>query len=155
MSSTSLRWALLGASDIAATRMIPAFRAAGHEVVVVQSGSSEWAAEYARTHGIGAWTTSVDEAVARADVDAVYVSSKNDRHRRRSGVGRPACARRGRSHCPSPTLRRWSLRASAGVVMATNHHLPASPVHRTVSGWSPRARLERCGDPRQPRRGPS
>jgi gamma-glutamyltranspeptidase/glutathione hydrolase len=30
----SLRWTLIGASDIAATRLIPAMRALGHEVVV-------------------------------------------------------------------------------------------------------------------------
>jgi 1,5-anhydro-D-fructose reductase (1,5-anhydro-D-mannitol-forming) len=136
MSSTSLRWALLGASDIAATRMIPAFRAAGHEVVVVQSGSSEWAAEYARTHGIGAWDTSVDEAVARADVDAVYVSSTNDRHRAQveasAAAGRHVLAEKPLALSLADAEAMVAACESAGVVMATNHHLPASPVHRTV-----------------------
>lgn len=136
MSSTSLRWALLGASDIAATRMIPAFRAAGHEVVVVQSGSAPWAQEYAATHGIEEWTTSVDEAVGRADVDAVYISSKNDRHRAQveasAAAGKHVLSEKPLALTLADAQAMVDACAAAGVVMGTNHHLPASPTHRAV-----------------------
>ncbi len=136
MASTPLRWALLGASDIAATRMIPAFRAAGHDVVVVQSGSEQWAAEYADAHGIGAWTTSVEEAVGRVDVDAVYISSKNDRHRAQveaaAAAGKHVLSEKPLALTLGDAQAMVDACATAGVVMATNHHLPASPTHRTV-----------------------
>lgn len=136
MASASLRWALLGASDIAATRMVPAFRAAGHDVVIVQSGSPEWASAYAGTHGIPASTTSVQEAVDRADVDAVYVSSVNDRHRAQvqaaAAAGKHVLAEKPLALTVADALAMVSACDVAGVVMATNHHLPASPTHRTI-----------------------
>lgn len=49
---STLRWGLAGASDIAATRMIPAMRRLGHKVVAVCSSSAERAGAYAARHGI-------------------------------------------------------------------------------------------------------
>lgn len=136
MASSVLRWALLGASDIAATRMIPAFRAAGHDVVIVQSGSPEWAADYAGAHGIPASTTSVQEAVSRADVDAVYVSSVNERHRSHveaaAAAGRHVLAEKPLALTVADAIAMVRACDDAGVIMATNHHLPASPSHRTI-----------------------
>ena len=136
MTSTPLRWALIGASDIAATRMIPAFRTAGHEVVVVQSGSPEWAHAYAGTHGIDAWTTSVAEAVGRADVDAVYVSSRNDRHREQveaaAAAGKHLLAEKPLALTLDDARAMVQACEAADMVMATNHHLPASPTHRAM-----------------------
>ncbi len=130
------RWALLGASDIAATRIIPAIRAHGGRIEVVQSGSAEWAAEYADRHDIDASTTSVDEAVGRPDVDAVYVSSHNHKHHDQV----VAAARAGKHVLAEKPLAlslddaRAMVEAceTAGVVMATNHHLPSSPTHMAM-----------------------
>lgn len=136
MSSTPLRWALVGASDIAATRMIPAFRGAGHEVVIVQSGSPEWAAEYAAAHGIEAWTESVSEAVGREGVDAVYVSSRNEHHRAQveaaAAANRHVLSEKPLALTVADAQAMVDACNAAGVVMATNHHLPASPTHRTM-----------------------
>ncbi len=136
MTSSRLRWALIGASDIAATRMIPAFRTAGHEVVVVQSGADEWAHAYAGTHGIDAWTTSVVEAVTRPDVDAVYVSSRNEKHREQveaaAAAGKHVLAEKPLALSVADARAMVDACEAAGVVMATNHHLPASPTHRAM-----------------------
>ena len=127
------RWALLGASDIAATRVIPAIRAHGGHISVVQSGDRDWAATYADDNAIGEWTTSVEDAVDRDDVDAVYVSSHNQKHRDQV----IAAARAGKHVLAEKPLAltlddaRAMVQAceSAGVVMATNHHLPSEPSH--------------------------
>ena len=74
----TLQWALVGASDIAATRMLPALRQLGHDITAVYSGSAARADEFARTHDIARGTTSLDEALT--DADAVYISSTNDKH---------------------------------------------------------------------------
>ena len=130
------RWALIGASDIAATRIIPAVRRHGGHISVVQSSDSDWAATYAERHAIGAWTTSVDDAVARDDVDAVYVSSRNQMHCDQV----IASARAGKHVLAEKPLAltlddaRAMVQAcdSSGVVMATNHHLPFEPAHMAM-----------------------
>jgi predicted dehydrogenase len=47
----------------------------------VQSADPDWYTAHADRHGIDASTSSVSEAVARDDVDAVEVSSRNAKHR--------------------------------------------------------------------------
>lgn len=133
----SLRWALVGASDIAATRVLPALRRLGHVPVVVAAADADRARAYAATHGVGRGTGSVDEAVD-TDVDAVYVSTTNERHA--AGVHAALLA----GHhvlCEKPlTLHLAEARAMvaaaevAGVVLATNHHLRAAPVLRALRG---------------------
>jgi len=56
-----MRWALIGASDIAATRVIPAIRQAGDEVYGVMSSNVDRAASYANANGIAHSTTSLEE----------------------------------------------------------------------------------------------
>lgn len=135
-SSNATRWALIGASDIAATRIIPAIRAHGGQISVVQSGSPEWATEYAERHGIEAWTTSVDEAVARDDVDAVYVSSQNEKHRDQvvaaAHAGKHVLAEKPLALTLDDAREMVNACDTAGVVMATNHHLPSEPAHMAM-----------------------
>ena len=79
-TSPPIRWGLIGASDIAETRLIPAMRRLGHDVVAVGSGTADWAAAYANRNAIPA-SGSVEDVIARDDIDAVYISSTNERHR--------------------------------------------------------------------------
>jgi 1,5-anhydro-D-fructose reductase (1,5-anhydro-D-mannitol-forming) len=130
-----IRWGLIGASDIAETRMIPAMRRLGHEVVAVASGSAGWAATYADRNGVPA-SGSVAEVVARDDVDAVYISSTNEQHRAQTEL---AAAAGKHVLCEKPLALsvgdgRAMIEACerAGVTLATNHHLPGAGTHRTV-----------------------
>ena len=130
-----LRWALIGASDIAATQILPALRRLGHEPVVVVSSDQDRADGYAAEHGVGRGTTSVADAVA-AGVDAVYVSTTNDRH---AAAVHTAVAAGRHVLCEKPlalTLDEAQgmvdAAAKADVVMATNHHLRNAPVHRAL-----------------------
>jgi len=130
------RWALIGASDIAATRIIPAIRAHGGHINVVQSGSADWATEYAEQHGIDEWTTSVEDAVARGDVDAVYVSSHNDKHHDQviaaARAGKHVLAEKPLALSVDDARAMVDACQAAGVVMATNHHLPSEPAHMAM-----------------------
>jgi 1,5-anhydro-D-fructose reductase (1,5-anhydro-D-mannitol-forming) len=132
----ALRWALIGASDIAATRMIPAMRAAGDSITVVQSGSPDWAEEFARTHEIPNAVSDIDAALARPDVDAVYVSSHNDKHHAQvlaaAAAGKHVLAEKPLALSVADAQDMVQACVNAGVVMATNHHLPASPTHRAI-----------------------
>ena len=131
-----LRWALIGASDIAATRLIPAINGVGDTITAVQSGSPDWAAAYAKTHTIDFWTTSVDELLSRVDVDAVYVSSTNEKHHDQvvaaAAAGKHVLAEKPLALTVADARAMVEACERAGVVMATNHHLPASPTHRAM-----------------------
>jgi 1,5-anhydro-D-fructose reductase (1,5-anhydro-D-mannitol-forming) len=132
---TAIRWGLIGASDIAETRMIPAMRRLGHDVVAVASGNAEWAATYANRNDIGI-SGSVTDILARDDIDAVYISSTNEHHRARTEL---AAAAGKHVLCEKPLAltvedgrRMVEACEGAGVVLATNHHLPGAGTHRTV-----------------------
>jgi len=131
----ALRWGLIGASDVAATRMIPAMRRLGHEVAAVGDPTPEWAATYAERHGIP-FSGAIEELAARDDVDAVYISSRNEFHRDHTLL---AAAAGKHVLCEKPLALsvedgRQMLEAceAAGVVFGTNHHLPGAGTHRTV-----------------------
>jgi 1,5-anhydro-D-fructose reductase (1,5-anhydro-D-mannitol-forming) len=130
----SLRWALIGASDIAATRMVPAMRALGHDVRAVCSADAERARTWARAHEIATGTDSLERALA--DVDAAYISSTNDKH---AAQARAAIAAGRHVLCEKPlaltvedATAMVDAAHEAGVVLATNHHLRNAPVHRVL-----------------------
>ena len=134
---TTIRWGLIGASDIAETRMIPAMRRLGHAVVAVGSGSADWAATYANRNEIPT-SGSVEDVLARDDIDAVYISSTNEHHRAQTEL---AAAAGKHVLCEKPlALSVEDGRAMidacerAGVTLATNHHLPGSGIHRAIRG---------------------
>lgn len=131
-----LRWGLVGASDIAATEFLPALRRTGQSVTAVMSRSSTHATAYAAEHGIDACTDDLHVLLDRPDIDAVYVSSVNELHAEQV----MAAARAGKhvmSEKPlaeSVSLGRVAVQACerARVVLAVNHHLPASGAHTLV-----------------------
>ena len=131
-----LRFGLIGASDIAATRVVPALRRCGHEAAAVVSSSPERARSYAAANDIGWATTELEELLARDDVDAVYVSTTNELHHAQTLA---AAAAGKHVLCEKPlaltVADAWEMVhacASAGVVLATNHHLPAAGTHRAI-----------------------
>ena len=136
-----MRWALIGASDIAATQVLPALRQLGHEAVVVVGSDGERVARYATRHGVGRGTTSVEEALGsggRSDIDAVYVSTTNERHaagvHAAVGAGCHVLCEKPLATSLDQARAMVDAAAGAGVVLATNHHLRNSPVIRTLRG---------------------
>ncbi|MEP6695653.1 MAG: Gfo/Idh/MocA family oxidoreductase [Pseudonocardiales bacterium] len=136
MTQDFLRWSLVGASDIAATCVLPAIRAVGDSVTVVRSGDAEHGARWARRHGVPEAVTDLSAALHRDDVDAVYVSSLNALHREHveaaAAAGKHVLAEKPLALSLADAEAMVQVCRAAGVVMATNHHLPASPTHRTL-----------------------
>ena len=130
-----LRWGLIGASDIAATRMIPAMRRLGHEVTAVGASTPEWGSTYAAQNGIAA-SGSVAELVARDDVDAVYISTKNEFHHDQTllaaAAGKHVLCEKPLALSAADGEAMVAACATAGVVFGTNHHLPGADTHRTI-----------------------
>lgn len=121
-----LGWGLIGASDIAARSLVPAIRAQdGSRVIGVHSRSRERGERFAAEHDLPRSYAGLDELLADPEVEAVYISTTNDRHRDET----IAAARAGRHVlCDKPLalsvadgLAMVSACRDAGVVFATNH----------------------------------
>ncbi len=130
-------WALIGASTIASQNMIGALRSQpGGVVRWVVSGSAEHVADYAARHNIPHSGTDIAFALADPEVDAVYISSTNEKH---YGQALAAIAAGKHVLCEKPLAMTTGEAASmveaaekAGVVFATNHHLRCSGSHQAV-----------------------
>lgn len=132
-----LGWGLIGASDIARTRMIEAIRAQGNsDVVAVMSSNLDRARSYAAETNIARAYDSLDALLSDPAVDVVYISTTNELHAQQT----IAAARAGKHVlCEKPlALALDDARAmvaacrAAGVVIGTNHHLRNAATHRTL-----------------------
>ena len=136
MSRPPLRWALVGASDIAATQVLPALRAVGDSAVVVRSGDRRHASAWAERNGVPRAVTELAAALERDDVDAVYVSSVNPQHHEHVlaavVAGKHVLAEKPLALSLADAQDLVEACRRAGVVLAVNHHLPAAPTHRAV-----------------------
>ena len=75
---STLTLGLIGASFVAASRMVPAFSANG--ITPTALFDTEPARfEHWRDHGLKVITTDLDEFIA-SGVDVIYISSRNDQH---------------------------------------------------------------------------
>lgn len=131
-----MRWALIGASTIAAEHMIGALRGAGQELAGVVSTSAARATDFARTHAIPLGTSDLGTVLADPGIDAVYISSTNEKHH---GQALAAIAAGKHVLCEKPlaltvadAVEMVQAARQAGQVFATNHHLRCSGAHRTI-----------------------
>lgn len=132
-----MKWALIGASTIAAQYMIRAIRAQnGGEIVRVLSGSAARGVNYAREHGIPKSGTDLDEALADPSVEAVYVSTTNEKHLAQSlaaiAAGKHVLCEKPLAMTVADAAAMVAAAEETGVVFATNHHLRCSGSHRAV-----------------------
>jgi 1,5-anhydro-D-fructose reductase (1,5-anhydro-D-mannitol-forming) len=133
-----MQWGLIGASTIAAQHMIGAIRATGGEILAVASTLQDRAQEFAETNGTGTAFSQVDGLLNLRGIKAVYISSTNEKHHAQAMA---ALAADKHVLCEKPlamTLAEAAemvdLAESAGLVLATNHHLRCSGSHRVIRG---------------------
>jgi 1,5-anhydro-D-fructose reductase (1,5-anhydro-D-mannitol-forming) len=130
-----MRWGLVGASNIAASHMIGAMRATGGEVVAVLSSSPERAADYAREHGISEGHSDLD-ALLSGDIDAVYISTTNEKHFPQAmaaiAAGKHVLCEKPLAMSVADAVTMVRAAADAGLVFATNHHLRNAGSHLAI-----------------------
>lgn len=142
-----MRWALIGASTIARQYMVSAIRAQQGEIVSVLSGSAERARTFADEHQIPGSGADLDALLANPQVDAVYISTTNEKH-----LPQALAAIKAGKHvlCEKPLALALDdasamVRAAeeAGLVFATNHHLRCSGSHCAVRALIASGRIGR------------
>lgn len=130
-------WGLLGASNVAREWMHGSItRHPECEVVSVYSRNPERAAQFKQELGLQRSFTNLAEFLADPELDAVYISTTNERHREEAIAAASAGLH---ILCEKPLAlsaddaREMVARAqAAGVVFATNHHLRNLETHRTI-----------------------
>ncbi|MFV0410866.1 MAG: Gfo/Idh/MocA family protein [Paracoccus sp. (in: a-proteobacteria)] len=131
-----MKWGLIGASAIAEGRMIDAFRGNGDEVISVQSGGQARADEFAAKNGIDHATTEIDALLAQPGLDAVYISSTNEKHFAQAmaaiAAGKHVLCEKPLAMSLDDAVSMVRAADAAGLVFATNHHLRNAASHRAI-----------------------
>lgn len=131
-----MRWGLIGASTIAAEHMIDAICAEGGEIVWVVGSEAIRLAAYAAEHNIANSGTDLKAVLAEDNVDAVYISSTNEKHLPQALT---AIANGKHVLCEKPLAMRSKdarnmveTAEARAVVFATNHHLRNAGSHMAI-----------------------
>jgi 1,5-anhydro-D-fructose reductase (1,5-anhydro-D-mannitol-forming) len=136
-SNTSIHWGLIGASDIAKTRMIPAMRTLPDcQVTAVLSSSPSRAKAYANENSIPKSYHDLQRFLQDPEIDAVYISTTNELHAAQA----IAAANSGKHVLSDKPLALALTDAEAMVaaakrnnlVFGTNHHLRNAVIHRKM-----------------------
>jgi 1,5-anhydro-D-fructose reductase (1,5-anhydro-D-mannitol-forming) len=137
MSDKKFGWGIIGASRIAAEWVIPAIaQTAGNEVVAVLSSDQGRADAYAKEHAIPFAYSDAGKFLADPRIDAVYVSTTNERHYRDS-----VDAAKAGKHvlCEKPMALNLkhahemiAACDEAKVVLGVNHHMRCMETHRAI-----------------------
>jgi len=131
-----VKWALVGASTIASQYMIGAIRAqAGNSVESVLSSSADRGATYASEHGIAKSYTDLDAQLSD-DIDAVYISTTNEKHYAQAmaaiAAGKHVLCEKPLAMSVEDAVTMVRAAKDAGVTFATNHHLRNAGSHLKI-----------------------
>ena len=143
-----MNWALIGASTIAGQYLVDAITAqAGGRVGWVVSGNADHAKGFALRHGIPHATDRLEEALADPTVEAVYVSSRNDRHLPQAlaaiAAGKHVLCEKPLALTSEDAAGMIRAAEAGGVVLSVNHHMRAAGSHRAVRGLIAAGRVGR------------
>ncbi len=132
-----MNWGLIGASTIASQFMIDAIRAIdGNEVVAVFSSSDQRGEIYAEQHSIAKHTASLNDLLADLQIDAVYISTTNEKHKEQAlaaiAAGKHVVCEKPLAMNVADAIEMVAAAANAGVTFATNHHLRNAGSHLKI-----------------------
>jgi len=129
----NLKWGLIGASNIASSHMIGAMRATGGTVSSVLSSSAERGAAYAADNAIPHSTDTLSRLLERDDVNAVYISTTNEKHKDQAlaaiAAGKHVLCEKPLAMTVGDAVQMVRAAQDAGVTFATNHHLRNAGSH--------------------------
>ncbi|GAA6209105.1 Gfo/Idh/MocA family oxidoreductase [Cognatishimia sp. WU-CL00825] len=132
-----MHWGLIGASTIAAEHVVGAIRSQdGHSVNSVFSTSQARGEKYAADHGIDQAVTSLDAILSDASIQAVYISTTNEKHMPQAlaaiAAGKHVMCEKPLAMTAADAITMVNAAKEAGVVLATNHHLRNAGSHLAI-----------------------
>jgi 1,5-anhydro-D-fructose reductase (1,5-anhydro-D-mannitol-forming) len=135
--SEELRWALIGASDIAKTRMINAINSQPNSrVAAVFSSNAARANAYAAENKIPKAYDNLSTLMNDPEIDVVYISTTNDLHRDQAlaaiSAGKHVLCEKPLALSLEDAEQMIKAAQAANVILGTNHHLRNAVTHRTL-----------------------
>ncbi|MBG6164145.1 MAG: Gfo/Idh/MocA family oxidoreductase [Roseibium album] len=132
-----MRWALIGASRIASGYVIDAIRAQeGAEIQSVLSSDAERGAVFARDNAIPESFTDLEAQLADETVDAVYISTTNEKHHSQAlaaiAAGKHVLCEKPLAMTLSDAVEMVEAARNNDVTFATNHHLRNAGSHLAI-----------------------
>lgn len=74
-------WGIIGAGDVCEVKSAPAmYSIPNSEVKMVMRRNAAKAADFAKRHNIGHWTTNLDELLNDGEINAIYIATPPDSH---------------------------------------------------------------------------
>ncbi len=135
--TSKVRWAIIGASQIARSWVAGAIKASGRgELTTIMSRDLDRGESFAKEFGIPHIVTDLGDVLKNPAIDAVYVSTGNDRH----AAVTIAAAKAGKHVlCEKPlslglddAVAMAKACDDAGVIFGTNHHMRMAATHRAI-----------------------
>jgi len=132
-----MKWGLVGASTIASEHVIDAIRAQeANSIKSVLSSDPQRGAAYAKEHGIAHSTIDLDAIVGDPDIDAVYISTTNEKHFPQAMAaiahGKHVLCEKPLAMTLAEAVEMVGTARQAGIVFATNHHLRNAGSHLAI-----------------------
>ncbi|MET1412862.1 Gfo/Idh/MocA family oxidoreductase [Roseibium sp. HPY-6] len=132
-----MRWALIGASRIASGYVIDAIRAQeGADIQSVLSTDLGRGTSFAKNNGIPEALTDLDMLLADDTVDAVYISTTNEKHHPQAmaaiAAGKHVLCEKPLAMTLEDAVEMVRAAREKGVVFATNHHLRNAGSHLAI-----------------------
>ena len=132
-----MRWALIGASRIASSYVIDAIRAQdGSDIQSVLSSDAARGEWFARENRIAESYTDLEPALSDARVDAVYISTTNEKHHPQAmaaiAAGKHVLCEKPLAMTLSDAVEMVRAADRQGIVFATNHHLRNAGSHLAI-----------------------
>ena len=130
-------WGLVGASTIAAEHMISALRSTlDGQIAWVVSSNSDHAEAFAKSNAIQQSTTDLNTMLNDQSVDAVYISSTNEKHLPQAlaaiAAGKHVLCEKPLAMAVTDAARMVAAAQAKDVVFATNHHLRNAGSHMAI-----------------------
>ena len=137
MRDSVIGWGIVGASKIASEWVAPAIsNTPGHEVVAVLSSDAVRGAAYAEANAIQQAYTDPRAFFADPRIEAVYVSTTNERHYRdtleAAAAGKHILCEKPMALNLKQAQEMVEACEHAGVVLAVNHHMRCMETHRAI-----------------------
>lgn len=131
-----MRWGLIGASTIAAVHMAGIIRSFDDEIISVLGGDAVRVRDYADRLGIGDAYTDIADMLADPALDAVYISSTNDKHFPQAmqaiAAGKHVFCEKPLALSVADAVTMVRAAEDAGLVFASNHHLRNAGSHQAI-----------------------
>lgn len=132
-----IRWALVGASNIAEEWIVGAIRAQQDGAVeAVVSTNADRAREFAVKHAIPKYGEDLGRVLADREIDAVYISSTNEKHLPQAlaaaAAGKHVMCEKPLALSADDAAQIIDACAAHQVVLGTNHHLRCAAAHRRM-----------------------